>query len=82
MLQLNPDWFYLLVPAHPVSPGQRAVKRVCVNIAFSECVPSGAVVMKVDVIGGLLGYIFIKIVDIVLQCFDAVGWAAGRAYGL
>ena len=44
--------------------------------------PSCAVVTKVDVIGGLLGYISIKIVDIVLQCFDDVGWAAGRAYGL
>ena len=36
--------FTFLVPAHPGSPGQRAVKRV---------------------------YVF--------QCFDAVGWAAGRA---
>ena len=40
--------FSFLVPAHPGSPGQRAIKRVCV------C----------------------------LQCFDAVGWAAGRASGL
>ena len=32
----NPDWFYLLVPAHPGSPGQRAVKRVrvCVCVPF------------------------------------------------
>ena len=22
LLQYNPDWFYLLVPAHPGSPGQ------------------------------------------------------------
>ena len=40
--------FTFLVPAHLDSPGQRAVKLVCV------C----------------------------LQCFDAVGWAAGRASGL
>ena len=33
LLHLNPDWFCLLVPAHLGSPGQRAVKRVCV------CVP-------------------------------------------
>ena len=32
LLQLNPDWFYLLVPAHLGSPGQRAVKRVCVCV--------------------------------------------------
>jgi len=39
--------FTFLGPAHPGSPGKRAVKWVCV------CV-----------------------------CFDAVGWAAGRASGL
>ena len=42
--------FAFLVPAHQGSPGQRAVKRVCVCVC--------------------------------LQCFDAVGWAAGRASGL
>jgi len=36
---LNPDWSYLqcfqcLVPAHPGSPGKRAVKRVCVVLPF------------------------------------------------
>ena len=31
-LCLNPDWFCLLVPADPGSPGQRAVKRVCVCV--------------------------------------------------
>ena len=36
--------FTFLVPAHPGSPGQRAVKRVCVrvciciNVATGECV--------------------------------------------
>jgi len=30
LLEQNPDWFYLSVPAHHDSPGQRAVKRVCV----------------------------------------------------
>ena len=44
--------FAFLVPAHPGSPGQRAVKRVC-----------GLPINR-------------------LQCFDAVGWAAGRASGL
>ena len=32
LLHLNPYWFCLLVPAHPGSPGQRAVKRVCVCV--------------------------------------------------
>ena len=43
-----------LVPAHPGSPGKRAVKwYVCVCVFMYS-----------------------------LQCFDAVGWAAGRASGL
>ena len=48
--------FTFLVPAHPGSPGKRAVKRVCVCVCsiFKHC----------------------------LQCFDTVGWAAGRASGL
>jgi len=32
LLQLNPDWFYLSVPAHLGGPGKRAVKRVCVCV--------------------------------------------------
>ena len=44
--------FTFLAPAHPDSPGKRAVKRVCVCV--EGC----------------------------LQCFDAVGWAAGRESGL
>jgi len=31
LLPLNPDWFTLLVPAHPGSPGKRAVKWMCVH---------------------------------------------------
>jgi len=29
--------FALLIPAHPGSPGQRAVKRVCVCVCLSNC---------------------------------------------
>ena len=43
--------FTCLVPAHLGSPGQWAIKQVCVS-------------------------------DVCLQCFDAVGWVAGRASGL
>ena len=45
---------FLLVPAYPGSPGQKAVKRLCVCVLAVIC----------------------------LQCFDAVGWVAGRASGL
>jgi len=31
--------FTFLVPAHPGSPGQRAVKRVCVCVCVSNCSP-------------------------------------------
>jgi len=47
--------FTFLVPAHPGSPGKRAVKWVCVCVLCLESC---------------------------LQCFDAVGWVAGRASGL
>jgi len=36
LLHLNPDWFCLLVPAHPGGPGRRAVKRVCVGIGIDD----------------------------------------------
>jgi len=28
LLQQNPEWFILLVPTHPGSPGQRVIKRL------------------------------------------------------
>ena len=34
LVHLNTDWFCLLVPAHPGSPGQRAVKRVWVCVCY------------------------------------------------
>ena len=30
LLQQNPEWFILLVPAYPGCPGKKAVKRLCV----------------------------------------------------
>jgi len=36
LLQLNPHWFTFLVPAHPGSPGIRAVKRLCVCIYYDH----------------------------------------------
>ena len=34
LLQQNPEWFILLVPAYPVCPGKKAVKRLCVCCIF------------------------------------------------
>ena len=36
LLQLNPDWFYLSVPADLGSPRKRAVKWLCVCVYFSH----------------------------------------------
>jgi len=44
LLQKNLDWFYLSGTAHPGSPGKRAVKRVCVFVAFLNL--AAAVILK------------------------------------
>jgi len=36
LLQLNPDWFYLSVPADLGSPRKRAVKWLCVCVFQSQ----------------------------------------------
>ena len=59
--------FTFLVPAHPGSPGQRAVER-CVRACVRVCEQ-------------FLNLRLVR-VRLCLQCFDAVGWAAGRASGL
>ena len=40
LLQWNPDWFYLSGTGSPDSPGQKAVKRVCVRACVRASVPS------------------------------------------
>jgi len=32
LLQQNPEWFTLLVPAYPGCPGKKAIKRLCVCV--------------------------------------------------
>ena len=34
LLQQNPEWFILLVPAYPGCPGKMAVKRLCVCVCY------------------------------------------------
>jgi len=38
--------FTFLVPAHPGSPGQRAVKRVCVCVWYSKSIYAGSDIVK------------------------------------
>ena len=37
LLQQNPEWFILLVPAYPGCPGKKAVKRLCVCVCVLCC---------------------------------------------
>ena len=37
LLQQNPEWFILLVPTYPGSPGKKAVKRLCVCVCVCVC---------------------------------------------
>ena len=59
--------FTFLVPAHPGSPGKRAIKRARARARVRACVALISVTI---------------VTNMCLQCFDAVGWAAGRASGL
>ena len=63
--------FAFLVPADPGSPGQRAIKRVCVCVSISYDFTHFLIVLCIA---------FYPL--ICLQCFDAVGWVAGRASSL
>ena len=58
LLQWNPDWFTFLVLGHPGSPGQRAVKRLCVlyclTLSHDWLSGTGAIQYDHDVIGNIL----------------------------
>ena len=75
-----PIGFTFLVPTHPGSPGQRAVKRVCVYLNFIVVRLTNDSDLKRAKI--FLKHIYKHYLRQCLQCFDAVGWAAGRASGL
>ena len=64
---------FLLVPAYPGSPEQKAVKRLCVCVWLQKLRIIAIYRLKIYSTG---------IPRVCLQCFDAVGWAAGRASGL
>ena len=36
LLQQNPEWFILLVPAYPGFPGKKAIKCLCVCVCFVD----------------------------------------------
>ena len=107
--------FTFLVPAHLGSPGQRAVKRVCVCVCVCvqcrqllrhacrtcnrrRCVVATIVIVALiriatdytspsrrSIILLYSSHTYHQLYSIApqcLQCFDAVGWAAGRASGL
>jgi len=67
--------FTFLVPVHPGCPGKRAVKRVCVLWCMFCLSPF-------EVFHCFFEPCLFPFSALTLQCFDAVGWAAGRASGL
>ena len=48
LLQQNPEWFILLVPAYPGCPGKKAVRQlcVCVYLWISDAVRRNRIVRK------------------------------------
>ena len=80
---------FLLVPASPGSPGQKAVKWLCVCV-YTVILGCGSQLCKilynvcdcVFTICLLLIFFLYSYIALCLQCFDTVGWAAGRASGL
>jgi len=80
--------FTFLVPAHPCSSGIRAFERMRVCSAVAGYIWYNPTINLLHVI---LNQICLKSpynlsctywTGVCLQCFDAVGWAAGRASGL
>jgi len=51
LLQQNPEWFILLVPAYAGCAGKKAIKRLCVCVfAYRECSWTGKLVgMRMDI---------------------------------
>ena len=43
LLQQNPEWFILLVPAYPGCPGKKVVKHLCVCVVFDIVISSFSV---------------------------------------
>ena len=75
-------WMFLLVPAHPGRPGQRAVKQscVCVCLLFLGWVH----VLRVAVLWYFLAYVFVTY--LVIYCvwgtgFVTTGWWSGVVSG-
>ena len=65
---------FLLVPAYPGNPGQKAVKRLCVCVFYCR----SQMVETVEVI--FTGWWFNVLSS--LKCFDTVGYVTGRESSL
>jgi len=70
-----------LVLAHLGSPGQRAIKRVSLSLSLCTFSWLPAFIFLICMFCCLF-YISYHCYTHCLQCFNAVGWAAGRASGL
>jgi len=83
--------FTFLVLAHPGSHGQRAIKQMCVFCLdhsvfvlfdFAVCGLVFPLPVAEKNISEITYFVSTGMYNVCLQCFDAVGWAAGRASGL
>jgi len=73
---------FLMLPAHLGSPGQRAVKWLCVYVCVSSLSVLLLLISHIECFRLVIGSRFnfcIALQYVHLQCFDAVGWVAGRA---
>jgi len=72
---------FLLIQAHPGSPGQRPL-NICVCVCALKSQNSFLIIVTSLTYAQVLLNDLIHFSVLCLQCFDAVGWAAGRASGL
>ena len=86
---------FLLVPAYPGCPGSKAVKRSLLLFVVVEDIERSLNSLKSGKAPGIdkiskehimfshpAVFVHVLCLFYCLQCFDVVGWAAGRASGL
>jgi len=57
-------------------------KFICIHLLSIRCNNDGMKPTYASVAFAYCRFFYVNITDFCLQCFDAVGWVAGRASGL
>ena len=50
LLQQNPEWFILLLPAYPGCPGKKAVKRWCLLCVFDSFISERSIIKRLQMV--------------------------------